>query len=205
MERRGKQRDQLLVRAEASSQSNLSQLHSQYFERYDYLLTLPPQAIQALLIEKDQQVQMLAGMVGTAINRPGTHINNTYQTQGDTIVSEQGSNTPKYDLSNAQFAGGFAETVQGDQIGGTINNQAAETPSLAEAAAEIQNLLKQLEASNPAATEADQTAFLNVMIPPTKRERFIGALKAGGGAAIDEIPYGSVLKALVEGWQRPNG
>ncbi|MFG6100550.1 pentapeptide repeat-containing protein [Leptothoe sp. ISB3NOV94-8A] len=112
---------------------------------------------------------------------------------------------PKYDLSGAQFAGGFAETVQGNQIGGTINNAAAETPSLAEAAAEIQNLLKQLEASNPAATEADQTAFLNVMIPPTRRERFIGALKAASGAAIEEVPYGAMLKALVEGWQNPNG
>ncbi|MBE9068718.1 pentapeptide repeat-containing protein [Leptolyngbya cf. ectocarpi LEGE 11479] len=112
---------------------------------------------------------------------------------------------PKYDLRNAQFVGGFAETVHGDQVGGTINNQATETPSLAEAAAEIQNLLKQLEASNPIATEAEQTAFLNVMIPPTRRERLIGALKAAGGEAIEKVPYGAVLKALVEGWQEPNG
>lgn len=33
--------------------------------------------------------------------------------------SQQG---PKYDLRGAQFAGGMAETVQGDQIGGTFNN-----------------------------------------------------------------------------------
>ena len=203
MEKRGKQRDQLLVRAEASQQSDLSALHCQYFERYDYLLTLPPQAMQALLIEKDREVQRLAGLIGTAIERPTTQINKTYQ--GDTTVSEQGSNAPKYDLSNAQFAGGFAETVQGDQVGGTINNAASETPSLGDAAAEIQDLLKQLEASNPTATEADQTAFLKVMIPPTKRERFIGALRAASGAAIEEVPYGSVLKALVEGWQWPEG
>ena len=31
-------------------------------------------------------------------------------------------NAPKYDLSHAQFAVGFAETLQRDQIGGTINN-----------------------------------------------------------------------------------
>ena len=111
----------------------------------------------------------------------------------------------KYDLRGAQFAGGFAETVQGNQIGGTINNTATETPSLAEATAEIQNLLKQLEASNPAATETDQTTFLNVMISPTRRERFIGALRAAGGATIEEVPYGAVLKALLEGWQKPNG
>ncbi|NEQ29629.1 MAG: hypothetical protein F6K04_01305 [Leptolyngbya sp. SIO4C5] len=32
---------------------------------------------------------------------------------------------PKYDLRGAQFAGSFAETVQGDQLGGTINNYGA--------------------------------------------------------------------------------
>ncbi|WP_346293966.1 hypothetical protein [Sphaerothrix gracilis] len=27
---------------------------------------------------------------------------------------------PKYDLRGAQFGGGFAETVQGDQVGGVV-------------------------------------------------------------------------------------
>ncbi|WP_250565524.1 pentapeptide repeat-containing protein [Adonisia turfae] len=112
---------------------------------------------------------------------------------------------PKYDLRGSRFAGGFAETVQGHQVGGTVNNAAAEVSSLAEAAAEIQNLLKQLEASNPNATEADQTAYLNALIPPTRRDRFVGALKAASGASIEEVPYGAVLKALVEGWQRADG
>ncbi|MEM9903797.1 MAG: hypothetical protein AAF921_02085 [Cyanobacteria bacterium P01_D01_bin.44] len=110
----------------------------------------------------------------------------------------------KYGLRGARFAGGFAETVQGDQIGGNITNEAAETPSLAAAAAEIQKLLKQLEASNPIATETEQTAFLTAMISPTHRQRFIGALQSAGSAALDEIPYGAVLKALVEGWKDPN-
>ncbi|MBT9310863.1 formylglycine-generating enzyme family protein [Leptothoe kymatousa TAU-MAC 1615] len=34
------------------------------------------------------------------------------------VVVQQG---PKYDLRGAQFAGGFAETVAGDQVGGTLN------------------------------------------------------------------------------------
>ncbi|WP_228016344.1 pentapeptide repeat-containing protein [Leptolyngbya ectocarpi] len=117
-----------------------------------------------------------------------------------TMANNQG---PKYDLSNAQFAGGFAETVQGHLFGGNIKNEATTTFSLAEAAAEIQKLLKQLKASNPTPTEAQQMAFLNAVIPPTRRERFVSALKSGSSAAIDEVPYGSVLKALVQGWQNP--
>lgn len=36
-----------------------------------------------------------------------------------TMAENQGS---KYDMRGTQFAGGFAETVQGDQVGGIINN-----------------------------------------------------------------------------------
>ncbi|MEM7064516.1 MAG: pentapeptide repeat-containing protein [Cyanobacteria bacterium P01_B01_bin.77] len=43
-----------------------------------------------------------------------------------TMANNQG---PKYDLSNAQFAGGFAEMVQGNQVGGTIDNAAITAPS----------------------------------------------------------------------------
>ncbi|ESA36028.1 pentapeptide repeat protein [Leptolyngbya sp. Heron Island J] len=42
----------------------------------------------------------------------------------------EGQETPKYDLREAQFAGGFAETVQGDQIGGTINNYGSNTEDI---------------------------------------------------------------------------
>lgn len=35
------------------------------------------------------------------------------------VAQNQGS---KYDMRGAQFAGGFAETVQGNQVGGIINN-----------------------------------------------------------------------------------
>ncbi|MFG6104934.1 hypothetical protein U2F10_21895 [Leptothoe sp. EHU-05/26/07-4] len=92
-------------------------------------------------------------------------------------------------------------------MGGTINNESTKIPSLpslSETTTEIQTLLKQLKASNPTATEAQQTAYLDALILPTQRERFIGALKAAGNAAIDDLPYAPLLKALVEGWQRPS-
>ncbi|MEA5452693.1 pentapeptide repeat-containing protein [Leptolyngbya sp. CCNP1308] len=37
---------------------------------------------------------------------------------------------PKYDLKGAQFAGGFAETVQGNQTGGIINNYGQNTEDI---------------------------------------------------------------------------
>lgn len=113
----------------------------------------------------------------------------------------------KYDLRDAKFAGGFAETVQGDQVGGTQHNYASpEKQDLAETAAAIQRLLKQLEETNPSATEAEQTAFVSAAIPPTLKQRAVGALQAGGQTALEEFldnPYVNVALSIVEGWREP--
>lgn len=137
------------------------------------------------------------------IPQPSTANLQTESTLVEILATMTNNQGPKYDLSGAQFAGGFAENVQGDQVGGTISNQAAKPISLGDAAAEIQKLLTQLEQSNPTATEADKTVYLNAMISPSRRERFLGAIQSAGGAALCELPYGSVIKALYEGWQDP--
>ena len=181
-----------VVRVEVVEGADKAAIESSAKELYETRLTLLEQRYRAELKAKD-------GEIVAYREQSANLMKITEMLAARPPMSE----TPKYDMRGAQFAGGFAETVQGDQVGGTINNAATETPSLAEAAAEIKNLLKQLEASNPTATEADQTAFFNIMIPPTKRDRFIGALKSASGAAIEEVPYGAVLRALVEVWQNP--
>ena len=183
-----------IVRLEVAEDADKTVIESSARELYETKLALMEQRYRDVLEAKEGEI--------AAYREQSTNLMEIIKLQS---VRPPMTEIPKYDLRGAQFAGGFAETVQGDQIGGTINNASAETPSLAEAAAEIQNLLKQLEASNPSPTQAQQTAYLDAMIPPTQRERFIGALRAAGGAVIEEVPYGAVLKALVEGWQKPNG
>ena len=53
------------------------------------------------------------------------------------MTSNQG---PKFDLRNAQFAGGFAETVEGDQIGGLINNHSNQANDLENLFASLRQL-----------------------------------------------------------------
>ena len=172
----------------------------QDFKRCEqFLMSLPP-IWRVLLAEKERQIQMLVRMINIAISRPGIYAE-TYQQQGDTM-SDKRSEASKFDLRGSQFAGGFAETVQGDQIGGAQHNYAApENQTLAEAAAEIQKLLKQLEETNPTATEAEKQEFVNLAIPPTRRERFLNAAQAGSLAALEEFPGGGVVKAIIEGWR----
>ena len=75
--------------------------------------------------------------------------------------------------------------------------------TLAEAAEEIQKLLKQLELTNPTATEAEKVAYVNDETTPRFKRKAVAALKAAGETAIDEFldnPYAKVGKAAIMGW-----
>jgi hypothetical protein len=81
--------------------------------------------------------------------------------------------------------------------------------TLAETAAEIQELLKHLEQSNPSTTETDQVTYINIATKPDLKKRAIAALKEGGDTAINEFilenKYLKVVKAVVKGWLQPDG
>jgi hypothetical protein len=95
--------------------------------------------------------------------------------------------------------------VGGDYyINGNLNQGSERKQTLAEAASEIQELLMQLEKSNPTATEAEKVAYVNDETPADLKSRVVNALKAGGVAATDTIldnsPYVNVVRAIVQGW-----
>ncbi|NQE33770.1 hypothetical protein [Microcoleus asticus] len=98
--------------------------------------------------------------------------------------------------------GGFY--ICGDYVGGTINQGSERKQTLAEAAVEIQQLLRQLEKSNPTATEAEKVAYVNDETPPALKSRVASAVKAGSISAVesllDNIPLSNITKAIVEGW-----
>lgn len=104
------------------------------------------------------------------------------------------------DTYNVGQAGAVGRNARSD------NNkffQSKQKQTLAEAAAEIQKLLKQLEHTNPSATEIEKIAYVNDETTPSFKRRFVGALQAGGEAAIEEFfdnPYINVVKAIVKYW-----
>jgi uncharacterized protein YjbI with pentapeptide repeats len=117
-----------------------------------------------------------------------------------------------YDLREAQFGGSLvdAETVNTHQIGGNITNYNQEQKqNLAQAAAEIQQLLQQLEQTNPTTTTSEKMTVVAKAIDeieknPTLKARVIGALKSGGKEALKEAvdhPLVNILMASIEGWQ----
>ncbi len=137
------------------------------------------------------------------------NINNLHNIlQQQTEVQKLMAETPKYDLRGSKFGGGFAGD-RGTQIGGILNDYSSKQ-SLDEAAAEIQQLLKQLEETNPTTTETEKMmisakAADEIKNNPTLKARVIGALKSGGTEAFKEAvdhPLVNVLVAIIEGWMQ---
>lgn len=84
--------------------------------------------------------------------------------------------------------------------------QSEQKQTLSEAATEIQQLLKQLEQTNPTATESEKITYVNDETTLSFKRRVIGALQAGTEAAIEEFldnSYVNVGKAIVKGWIKP--
>lgn len=124
-------------------------------------------------------------------------------------ASESQSNSDTYsnDLRGANIAN-FANQVSDNarQQANQHIHLTEQKRTIAEAAKEIQQLLKQLEVTNPTATEAEKVSYVNDETTSSFKRRVVGALKAGGEAAIEEFldnPYVNVGKAIIKGWVKP--
>ncbi|WP_332976300.1 hypothetical protein [Microcoleus sp. A6-C6] len=117
-------------------------------------------------------------------------------------VSESKSMSETY--NNSGQAGAMGRNARADNI--TFVQQSEQKQTLAASAKEIQELLKQLEQTNPTATDAEKIAHVNDETTPSFKRRAVGALQAGTESAIEEFldnPYVNVGKAIVKGWIKP--
>lgn len=117
----------------------------------------------------------------------------------------------KYDQRNANI-GGFVDTAQsGSQQTFNQNISAPEQKqNLAEAAAEIQQLLEQLSQSYRTDTEPGKEALAKEVVQriennPTLMQKTISALSAGGTAALEQLlshPAASFVIAALDDWNK---
>ena len=66
--------------------------------------------------------------------------------------------------------------------------------------------IRQLEETNPSATESEKIAYVNDETSPSFKRRVVSALQSGGEAAIEEFwhnPYVNLGKAIIKGWVKP--
>jgi uncharacterized protein YjbI with pentapeptide repeats len=186
-----------VVRVQVPPDANKAEIEKFFKRKYGLALKAKEEEYKRLLQAKNkdityfrQQNTDLMEIIKLQANKP-IYIS---QVQGNNMAGDR----------NIQIGtGNYVEKVKGNYIQGNYH-AAGEKQSLAEAAAEIQELLKQLEKTNPTATDAQKEVFVSAGMTPTKKERLINALKEGGKGAIEEFldnPYVNVAIKIIEGWK----
>ena len=196
LERRGE--DKILLRVKTAATANKSKLSQEYFLNYNQLKALAEKDLKALITNQKSQIRELKNMIKAMLKKPYISI----ETQGGTIMTGDSFN------QSGNFGVGINKgEINTEKLAGTINE--AQQRNLANAAAEIQQLLKQLEETNPTTTETEKIivaakAADEIRNNPTLKARVIGALKSGGKEAFKEAvdnPLVNILIAIIEGWQ----
>ena len=139
--------------------------------------------------------EMVKTVIGSRYVPTNIHIENIVSSESQKLPDNKESLTYDFRGSN----------ISGDVNLNNQNNYAMQQKQgLAEAAAEIQQLLNQLETTNPITTDMEKIAHVNNETTPSFKRRVVGALEAcGAESAIEEFldnPYVKVGKAIVKGW-----
>lgn len=205
----------VVVRLNVSPYIDKTTIHGAFMQGYEFACHLLEKQHRTQLSEKNAQMAAKEAQIGFYTQESRNqrdHINQLFgllKQQGE--VQKLMAETPKYDLRDAKFSGGFAETVQGNQVGGTQYNYALEQrQNLAEAAAEIQHLLEQLSQTYPTTTQSEQMVVAAKAIKciennPTLMERILSALEAGSISALEQFlnhPAASFVINALEDWQK---
>jgi uncharacterized protein YjbI with pentapeptide repeats len=161
---------------------------------------------------------------GTQISQKTVNIQNIQNVEGNNnLVSEPNKQyTFQAPVGSVENQGHIASSGNQNNIGNAAGEAKAEMKSiqhiqnyapeqkqtLAASAADIQQLLKQLEQTNPSATEAEQIEHINNETSPNFKRRFASALQAFGETAIDEFvlenKWLKVIKETGKRWIKPD-
>ena len=186
-------------------EKHLVRYHLQYFEKNEFIKGAKGFPIEDAG-EKEYVSCWLTDKGKVAAENPSNLIKESIMTENRIInVSSGDYNENRGNVGISHMSGG--EIKEGAKVAGVINE--AERQNLAEAAAEIQQLLEQLSQTYPTSTNKEKMAVVAEAVDqiennPTLKARVINALKAGGTEAFKEAinhPLVNILIATIEGWQ----
>ena len=195
----------VVVKVSVPPDTNKEKIHSDFTQNYELALKAVEEKYKEKLKARDDQIVIyreqsadLKEIIKLQANRP---IN--------LEVKAMAESESKGDTFTGAF--GIGKVSGGDvkQDSPNINfHEAEQTQNLAEAAAEIQQLLNQLSQSNPTTTSKEKMIVVSEVVDqiennPTLKAKVINALKAGGVEAFKEAldhPLVNILVATIEGW-----
>ena len=112
VEKKGKNKDKLLLRSETNSSADHGVLNANYFDNLEYLQSLSPEAKQALLAERGAIIQMMVGLIGTEKN----HQVSIHNQQGDKNMSGDKITKTNGGNYNESIGRNYIEGHKGDII-----------------------------------------------------------------------------------------
>jgi hypothetical protein len=194
-----------VIRVDVPISIDKAEIESSVKKKYKKQLQAQAEQYRKQLQAKDldiehyrQQNTNLTEAIVTLASKPIKIENNfmpTNESKGDT-----------YNQSNMGIGHVSGGELKDNKIAGTINEAA--NPSLADTAAEIRDLLTELEKSYPANTIKEKMviatkAIERIEADPAWQKRTVNALKLGSVAALEKAidnPVGAFLKGAFEGW-----
>ena len=180
-----------VIRLEVSLDTNKAQVEASFWSKYKHLLEAKDREIELLSQTKDCYFQQIQD-----IRKDNTRLIEIVETMAEKEISQV----------NMTFNGPVSNVV-GNIEGDQIIYDSEQKQTLAEAAEEIQKLLKQLEQTNPTATEEEKIAHVNEETSSDFKKRTASALKAASDTAIEEFlnrPLIKVVASGVKAWMLPD-
>lgn len=213
----------LLIRIPVVGNVNKSRLRREFIELYKEFKKTPQQPLHRYRYQNiiEEYLGISGGLILTIENKI---YNSNQQGENSTMDNNNtkisGNENHIGDKNQINYTSGNRnnQVISGEKGINNLENMAnnsnseinytPEQKTLAEAASEIQKLLKQLEQDNPTANEAEKVAYVNEETTASFKRRVVGALQAGGETAIDEFilenKYLKVVKATIKGWVQPD-
>ncbi|NEQ66149.1 MAG: pentapeptide repeat-containing protein [Symploca sp. SIO2D2] len=189
----------VVIKVGVPPNTDKQKIHDEFMQGYEFAQKALKSQYQERLEDKDKHINQLFNFVNQLQEKLGEVPKLMSEAK-----KEYNFHAPVGSVGNQGHQTGVAGEVKGDQIGTQINYPAEKSKTLAEAAEEIQNLLKQLEETNPTATEAEKQGYVSALVPSNLKGKFVSALQAGWKEAIKELldnPYLNVGIATLEGWE----
>jgi Pentapeptide repeats (8 copies) len=199
-----------VIRVDVPISIDKAEIELEFNKKYTKQLKAQEEQYHQLLQAKDidieyhrQQNTSLTNIIATLASREIT-VNNNLEITTMTSSESKGDTYNQSNMGIGHVSGG---DFKDNKIAGTINEAA--NSSLADAAAEIRDLLTELEKSYPANTTTEKMviatkAIERIEADPAWQKRTVNALKLGSVAAFEKAidnPIGAFLKGAFEGWE----
>jgi uncharacterized protein YjbI with pentapeptide repeats len=194
----------VVVRVSVPPDTNKEKIHSEFTQNYELALKEVEKYKKLYEYQRKNYSDMHEIVKLLASQSHQINVNNEVTSTSESNPVQE---TNQYNLRDATVSGSNIGTNHGTQIG-TQHNYATKQ-NLAKAAADIKQLLQQLEQTYPTNTQSEKMVVVTEAIKqiegnPTLHQRVLGALKSGGVEAIKELvdhPLINILLAALDGWQ----